>query len=171
MWLRVTTCLVLFGGLNTASGQMSLSLPTATPLQAGAGFHRFDAQPPWLHGFQVRSSPFTGHASFRPSNYKQAIARAGFLEAHASRVWQTRQSRPPQVDQFRQVLSAPVARPTPPAPQKPVHSKTVRNGTMSLIRSIQVAQPLVLPAKKSTEPKILRAIQREETGPLFPLPY
>ncbi len=161
MWFRLAACLMLVSGMNTAFGQISM------PGDAGSGFVRFDNQAPWLHGFRSHPSPFTGHASFRPSNYKQAIARAGFMEAHSPDFWQTYGSRPTQsqMNRYSQALSR-------PSSVLPVtRSAAPANGQMSLIRSIRVAEPATLPSKTNRRPQILRAIQREETGPLFPLPF
>ena len=137
MWFRIAACLILVSGMNTASGQIGI------PGDAGAEFVRFDNQAPWLHGFRSHSSPYTGHASFRPSNYKQAIARAGFMESHSPDFWQTYGSRPTrsQMNRYSQSLSRPssvlpITRSAVPGSAAP------KNGQMSLILSlIHISEP------------------------------
>lgn len=159
MWIRIATCVLLACGLNSACAQMGC------PPVPGPAFHRFDVQSPGLHGFGSYQSPFAGHATFRPSNYKQAIERAAYVEVHAAQFMLTYRSRPAmsQANKFSQALA-------PTAPIRMLAEPD--NGGMSLIRSIRVAQPSALPVRKVSKrkPEILRAIQREETGPLFPLP-
>ncbi|MFK7821762.1 MAG: hypothetical protein AB8G99_23830 [Planctomycetaceae bacterium] len=129
------------------------------------GFFRFDNQTPWLHGFDRPVSPFSGHASFRPSNYKQAMARASYMQMYGSQFQATYSRRPSPADTYR--MSRKLSRrESMTEPAEPI----VQNGVMSPIRSIRIAKPQTLPVKTQQPPQIIRAIQREETGPLFPLP-
>jgi hypothetical protein len=129
------------------------------------GFYRFDNQAPWLHGFDRRASPFSGHASFRPSNYKQAIARSSYMQMHAAQFHAAYTRRPSNAESYR--MSRAVSRNDA---TNQVAEPIVRNGIMSPIRSIRIAKPQILPATTTKEPQVIRAIQREDPGPLFPLP-
>lgn len=136
--------------------------------------YRFDAQSPWLHGFHSYRSPFAGHASFRPSNFRQVDARAQFMQSYTSEFWLSYSERPSAVDMSRFRSATPILKPST-ASNTPSQPTLVEDGAMSPIRSIRIVQPraLPVPTKLTSGPKsppVVRALQRNESGPLFPLP-
>ena len=150
-----------------ASDHSSRTVVTTTKMMP------FNSQSPWLHGFGSRQPVFSGLYRFRPSNYKQALARDSYLRMHgaASRnqFWARYQSSPTKE------LARPVAiQPVRSQPRLISATKVgprVANGMMSPIHSIEVATPRRLRHAPMTQPSAIRhAVQREQTGPLFPLP-
>ena len=140
----------------------------------------FNAQPPWMHGFGRRQPTFGGHFSFRPSNYHQAIPRANYLRAlglpHSQQFWDRYQDQPTA---FRSGSGGSNRRKHQPVELVPASEKThtislantIEDGMMSPIHSIRILAPRRLPSAVRKESKIIRAIQHENTGPLFPLPF
>jgi len=133
----------------------------------------FTAQSPWLHGFGTRQPVFSGLYRFRPTNYKQALARNSYLRVHGAaarnRFWAKYQSGTPAA-MAMPVAIHPVEREPELASARMPVSK-IENGVMSPIHSIQMAVPRRLDLSQGRQPGPVRqAIQGEQTGPLFPLP-
>ena len=129
-------------------------------------FYRFDAQPPWLHGFHRASSPFSGHAAFRPSNYQQVMARSAFTRMYSGQFLNAYR-KPSSAERYRMhraVNSKPIS-----VLQRSQSVKQRPRATPS-IQSIRVARPVAIKDMSEHSPSVIRAIQQEETGPLFPLP-
>lgn len=129
--------------------------------------YRFNAQPPWLHGFHSYRSPFAGHTTFRPSNYRQAAARAQFMTGYTPGFWANYSYRPLPADMTKLGQSLAAAQPLMEVTDPPM---LVSDGSMSPIRSIRVAEPEALPISQVRKTPVIRAVDRQETGPLFPLP-
>ncbi len=149
----------------------------AAVAQSGPALHRFDAQSPQLHGFHGYRSPFAGHVSFRPSNYRQVTARAQFMQGYTPDFWMNYTERPlaVEVSRLREAVPTPIL-PPGSASLDASQPTLIENGAMSPIRSIRIIEPRTLPVARRTEPgrrspPVVRAIQRNDSGPLFPLPY
>lgn len=155
-----TTCCIMLVVVSNSIAQDGFGVTSS-----GNGFYRFDAQPTWLHGFHRTTSPFSGHASFRPSNYQQAIARAGYMQMYPSQFMSSFR-RPTDVEQY-QIYRAANSKPTSVVP--PMDSPAP-NHAMSPIRSFRISRRVEIPETVAEPPAVIRAIQKEETGPLFPLP-
>ncbi len=145
----------------------------ATAQPAATQMMPFTAQSPWLHGFGTRQPVFSGLYRFRPTNYKQALARDSYLRVHGAsernQFWAKYQSVTPPA-KTRSLAIRPVE--TEPRLISAQTSVTkIKDGMMSPIHSIQMAVPRRLDLSQATQPGPVRhAIQREQTGPLFPLP-
>lgn len=148
------------------------SYQSARSVAAKTKMMPFDSQPPWLHGFGRREPVFSGLYRFRPTNYKQALARDSYLRMHGaasrSQFWARYQAAPE--NEARPVAIQPV-RSEPRLISATKVVPRVANGMMSPIQSLEVAVPRRLGHARMTQPSAIRhAVQREKTGPLFPLP-
>ena len=146
-------------------GSEDSSKPDATKMMP------FSAQSPWLHGFGTRQPVFSGLYRFRPTNYKQALARDSYLRRHGAaernRFWAKYQS-PSAAAQS--VAIRPVEN-EPRLVSARREAAKIKDGMMSPIHSIQMAVPRRLDLSQTQQPGPVRhAVQREQTGPLFPLP-
>ncbi len=161
-----------FCGILLVASQLATAQNFSYQPSSDSGFYRFDAQPTWLHGFHRSASPFSGQASYRPTNYRQAIARAAYTEMYPNRFLSAYTWRPTPAESYR-LHRAVNSNSSTVLPQRSSGPSSVPNEVASPILSLRVAHPVSMPDRASVgsnEPRVIRAIQREETGPLFPLP-
>lgn len=114
---------------------------------------------PWAHSFHVTPSPFSGHYSFRPSNYKQAFARAEYLDSRrevlAPGFW-----RLPRTNST--ATAPPAVRPAAAFPtQRAARPFVQRASASSAVPTTPNGKPVSLPSSQSGT----------YATPLFPLPY
>lgn len=194
--MRVRTLCLLGAMAMTTAAQAQMSCDTgcgsvpsmgAETCGPGQPCYRFNAQAPWLHGFSGRTTSYAGHSSFRPSNYRQASARARWMQSvgltHSSSFW-SRYANPPYAGvsrkhglEFTERAPLPIGAMSRRTPQLVDRDSRLENGEMTPIRSVLIATPVRLeelareaPSEMSEPAEVIRAVQEEDSGPLFPLP-